>query len=730
MNQLFYYYYIFLFLLLEVSCEDEIPSIFPQDVEDCYYETLTKSFTCDGRQSTKVLPTNFFTQDISRLSIYSYKSPSLNNLEQLLFVTPKVRELYLTRSELVSFPSHINSSALTLLDLSYNSLTEFTFEDSKSLRVLDLSHNKLSVLNIGSIPLLETINLSHNRLHTIQPSTFTVSKIIVNVSVMSLFLYINLIEKLQNMKFLHYINLDSNLLSSLSPNCFSNLPSLAQLILSNNSNSLHSLSNTSIVFPSSLQFLDISYSSLKSIPLPSQVTSLKDFRATNNEFTIITKDSLVSFPDLTLLVLDDNQITSIENGSFSPLTSLTRLWMNNNKLSSLPFPLPPALQSLHIEDNLITHLSPHNFINISSLTDLNLHGNKISTLSPFLFAPLSSSLVFLDLRNNQISSLSTSCFANLSLLTTLDLSLNPIEVIHKGAFDESLSSLNLLRLSRLKLTSVTFDPSSLLSSLSSLEMLQLDGSPALAAPLLRDHGFANCVSLKELQLQNTGLDDLLITAAALMDHLYHLERVFLSGNEWDCSDFLHENHDELEFLVTKRPTLVADNPTCASPPALSGLSFSSAKFRGYSKQKQSSTQVVPYQSESTTPISLYQTTVMETTTSNVQEMNLTSVSSVKEADMSRNAMWSAWKQHSKSNNARNEAHNELKQVYFTMGATFVLILILLLVVGIGLLCYKKLMRYKNSLNLKVRLLLIIIAQWSLIINSFLCSLILILRGRE
>jgi len=504
-------------------------------------------------------------------------------------------------------------------------------------------------------------------------------------------------------KFLHYINLDSNLLSFLSPNCFSNLPSLAQLILSNNSYSFDSLSNTSIVFPSSLQFLDISYSSLKSIPFPSQITCLKDFRATNNDFTILTKDSLVPFPDLSLLVLDDNQISSIENGSFSPLTSLSRLWMNNNKLTSLPFPLPPALQSLHIEDNLITHLSPDNFINLSSLTDLNLHGNKIATLSPFLFAPLSRSLVSLDLRNNQISSLSTSCFASLSLLTTLDLSLNPIEVIHKGAFDKSLSSLNLLRLSRLKLTSVTFDPSSLLSSLSSLQTLQLDGSPGLAAPLLRDHGFANCVSLSELHLQNSGLDDLLITAAALMDHLSHLERVFLGGNEWDCSDFLHEHHDELEFLVTKRPNLIADNPTCASPPVFAGLSFSSAKFQGYFTQRQSSIQIASYQSESTTPISLYQTPVMETTTSNVRDLNLTSVSSVKEGDMSRNAMWSAWKQHSKPNNhARNEVHNELKQVYFTMGATFVLILILLLVVGIGLLCYKKLIRYKNSLSIKVR----------------------------
>jgi len=57
---------------------------------------------------------------------------------------------------------------------------------------------------------------------------------------------------------------------------------------------------------------------------------------------------------------------------------------------------------------------------------------------------------------------------------------------------------------------------------------------------------------------------------------------------------------------------------------------------------------------------------------------LTPVSSAKEGVMSRNAMWSAWKQHSKHvNNARNETQNELKQVYFNTGATFVLILILL-----------------------------------------------------
>jgi len=82
-------------------------------------------------------------------------------------------------------------------------------------------------------------------------------------------------------------------------------------------------------------------------------------------------------------------------------------------------------------------------------------------------------------------------------------------------------------------------------------------------------------------------------------------------------------------------------------------------------------------------------------------MNLIPQSVKKDAYTPMKSLWSAVRQETVV--VKDQTNNELQQILFAIGATFVLIVVLLLLIGICLLCYQKLILYKNGLNRKVGL---------------------------
>lgn len=136
-----------------------------------------------------------------------------------------------------------------------------------------------------------------------------------------------LVLLLQGLRYLQYVNLDGNNLGSMDPSTFSNLPALAHLILS--SNPLTSL-GTGLYWNSRVQFVDLSHVGLTSIP-PSLTKTVRDFRCTNNNLTLIRQSDFESYPNVGLLVLDENEISDVEDDAFGRLDFLTTLWMNGNR---------------------------------------------------------------------------------------------------------------------------------------------------------------------------------------------------------------------------------------------------------------------------------------------------------------------------------------------------------------------------------------------------------------
>nr|XP_006625534.1 PREDICTED: G-protein coupled receptor 124 [Lepisosteus oculatus] len=99
-------------------------------------------------------------------------------------------------------------------------------------------------------------------------------------------------------------------------------------------------------------------------------------------------------PNLTVtLILNNNRISVLRNGSFFGLSALEKLDLKNNLISTI---LPGAfhglseLRKLDLSNNRIGCLAPEMFQGLSILTKLNLSGNIFSTLEQKIFQELPS----------------------------------------------------------------------------------------------------------------------------------------------------------------------------------------------------------------------------------------------------------------------------------------------------------------------------------------------------
>ncbi|XP_078606371.1 uncharacterized protein LOC144879032 isoform X2 [Branchiostoma floridae x Branchiostoma japonicum] len=117
----------------------------------------------------------------------------------------------------------------------------------------------------------------------------------------------------------------------------------------------------------------------------------------------------------TYLRLQNNKISSIRDGKFQRLESLTVLCLNNNQIDvirSLTFVGLPNLETLYLQNNNIGVVEPGSFQDLQELNTLNLAHNKLTTLHRDTFAT-SYTLNVLLLEHNQITTLSYDIFDSL-----------------------------------------------------------------------------------------------------------------------------------------------------------------------------------------------------------------------------------------------------------------------------------------------------------------------------
>ena len=193
---------------------------------------------------------------------------------------------------------------------------------------------------------------------------------------------------------------------------------------------------------------------------------------------------------LTRLSLYSNALTTLPTGVFAELTALTELLLGSNQLSTLPdgvFDGLTRLETLALHNNALTMLDDGVFDGLTALRSLNLHGTKLAMLSDDVFKPLTA-LAELLLGGNRLTTLPAEVFNGLTSLTVLRLARNELTTLDAGVFD-GLTSLTQLYLNNNELTTLDDDVFEPLTALIALTLRGNPGAPfAPEAVALPDDG--------------------------------------------------------------------------------------------------------------------------------------------------------------------------------------------------------------------------------------------------
>ena len=254
--------------------------------------------------------------------------------------------------------------------------------------------------------------------------------------------------------------------------------------------------------------------------LPSEIQHLN---ITGNNIKNITT---VPYKELTELILDDNQLEILANGTFSNLGKLT---------------------SLHLKSNLIKSLNSGIFTGLRSLSVLDVSDNRLENILAGTFTRSElPALVWLLLPMNRIRNIDEGAFVNLTNVKILDLAINSLSSVPS----KSLAAFpNLLRLNlgdnQLKgLLPYAF------SGLKKLQDIRLYGNQIKETPLRAFDGLDSltAVNLSSNSMKMFGSD---LNGALLMNSLWlnnnslhtlddyladwsRFSEIWLSDNPWNC----------------------------------------------------------------------------------------------------------------------------------------------------------------------------------------------------
>jgi len=306
------------------------------------------------------------------------------------------------------------------------------------------------------------------------------------------------------------------------------------------------------------------------IAVPSiHLTDVRELWLSNNNITLLEKDSFVSMTELKLLDLTKCELRTIELGAFNGLTELTHLFMWDNKISEImpgTFENMDSLEFLALNYNKIKHLNNATFSGLGAfkgltkLTRLLVFRNEISEILPGTFENMIS-LEYLFLGHNNIKYLNSGVFNGLVNIVYVGLSSNKLQYMHPDTILglPNIKSLNLRNNTALQIpTDSHFINSHFLTQLE-LAMCNISS--------LSVETFANVSALKSLDLSHNNLRTVDIN---ILRALPELSQMYLYGNPLQCDCQLQEVWRRFEDRNIQTVYWVWV-PECDTPSEVEGL---------------------------------------------------------------------------------------------------------------------------------------------------------------
>nr|XP_006006842.2 PREDICTED: toll-like receptor 3 [Latimeria chalumnae] len=359
----------------------------------------------------------------------------------------------------------------------------------KRLSVLDISRNTLTSAKLGSEQQLQnlwSLVLSANKIKVLKKDDLSF---------------------LSN-TFLKQLDLSLNPLNQFEPGCLHGVGTLGELIMDNSSLSANlterlclELSGTEI---KSLSLSNNRLSKILNITFRGlQETNLTTLILSQNGLSEIENGSFTWLHNLTHLILEDNRIAHVKTGTFFGLSNLRYLSLKKSlraKLGSkyekahiddLSFQWLNLLEHLNMEENIFSAITTNTFIGLKSLMDLSLchSSSDLKVITNATFSSLAMSpLAFLNLSSTGISKLESGAFNWFKVLKKLYIGFNEISQTLSGYEFKGLDHIEEIYLSnnkRLTLTSFSFHyvPTLTILMLGKTQVANLNINPSPFQPL-------------------------------------------------------------------------------------------------------------------------------------------------------------------------------------------------------------------------------------------------------
>jgi len=509
---------------------------------DCVCVNASRHVTCDGIGLTAIpvalLPIQVTSLDLSRNRLVVVDTlRGLGGLVELRLAQNNIRVLHRGALDYVA-------ASLEVLDLSENNLTTLepgALNVATGLLHVDLSGNQLRDVDgaFAGLQQLSRLDLRQNRLTAVTSSTFS------------------------GLSGLRYLRLDDNHISTVDSRAFDTLDRLMYLVL--RGNQLGAESRRFHFSSGLLSYVDLSDCGLERFPagLPGSVRYLQ---LRHNRLQTLSVDDLVDVAaELNILVLDENHLEHIDNDAFRMTSNLQQLWLNGNRLRSVPRSLPIILQRLFIDSNQLESLTVKDFpppaSGVWQLKTLSAMSNNISFVGGDALANLFQ-LTSLDLAANRIRKLYPDTFAGNMRLRVLTLSKNPLEEFGARCM-KGLDELQTLSVAYISSAEISLAEDAFGERLPGLRKLDLTNSPALVEALLKSDTALSSLGggVQDLVLLGSELETF---SQQLLDVFPRLAVLHLSSNRWRCdAAVLWFRNWLLSESVHLEPS--RDRIICASP---------------------------------------------------------------------------------------------------------------------------------------------------------------------
>ena len=354
---------------------------------------------------------------------------------------------------------------------------------------------------------------------------------------------------------------------------------------------------------------------LSNIPthIPPETTGL---RLHGNRIRSIYKNSFMTLPNITLLLISKNMITYVEVDSFTGL-NISNLDMSYNQLTSVPHiePLALSLWSLDLRNNHITTIEPYTFTNFTVLSRLYLHNNSITSLPDFALNMPRACLYSVHIEANGLATINDlafagmhvmylriewneltefPCFKGIGMLRYLYLSGNPITTapVDCGPRWDTIRKLDI---TRTRMTSVD----SIIKNGSSLHHLEADGAPIKfsdetfkgtrfsfitirdASKLPQFH--SSKLTLRHLELGGMALRCIDEKWLGGLDNLYYFRLAHTSVDQLpspECSNDTQNYRTELGYFHSLHTMQMYNNPLVLFP-NLTSYGYNASLYKLY-----------------------------------------------------------------------------------------------------------------------------------------------------